>query len=98
MALPLHAQKQPGTFTAHGSVLEPTGRPVEVATVVLNRSVTVMSDYEGKFQFVNLKPGVYEYQVSCLGYETARVTFQFKTGRETLPCPPGGLPGIHHHP
>ena len=31
-----------------------------------------------------VKPGTYEYQVSCLGYETARGTFQFKTGQETL--------------
>lgn len=80
----LYAQKPAGTFTVHGSVTEPTGSPVEVATIVLNRSVTVQSDFEGKFQFVNLKPGVYEYQVTCLGYETARGTFEVKNGQENV--------------
>ena len=84
LSLPLLAQQPAGTFTLKGAVLEPSGQPVEVATIVLNRSVAVTSDYEGRFQLPHLKPGTYEYQVSCLGYETVRGTFQFKTGQESL--------------
>ena len=82
--LPLAAQKQPGSFSVQGTVLEPSGRPVEVATIVLNRSVTVRSDFEGRFNLGTLKPGTYEYQVSCLGYETAHGTFEVKDGHENL--------------
>lgn len=57
-----------------GLVVDPLGRPVQQATVVLtgpNGSSTTTTDPDGGFQFANLPPGTtYVLTVSASGFET----------------------------
>ena len=81
---PVSAQDNNDLFTVRGVVVEKGGRPVDVAYVVFNKSVTVLSDKDGFFQIKNVKRGKYEYQINCLGYGEAKGIFNFATGKEVL--------------
>ena len=82
---PIYAQKNKSGLTIKGNVTESgTELPVEVAYIVFNHSVSVLSAHDGSFQIQNIKPGEYEFFVSCLGYEDYKGKFKFSTGRERL--------------
>ena len=49
--------------------------PVAAAIVRLNTQDWAATDADGRFTFTKLNPGKYEYEVSYLGYETARGEF-----------------------
>ena len=83
LCAPLYAQKN-STFTVKGVVTEIGNKPVDIAYIVFNNSVSVLSDQDGSFQIKNVKLGEYEYYVSCLGYEEVRGKFKFITGKEVL--------------
>lgn len=50
--------------------------PVAAAIVRLNTQDWAATDADGRFTFTKLNPGKYEYEVSYLGYETARGEFR----------------------
>ena len=81
---PICAQNNNSLFTVKGIVTEKGNKPVEIAYIVFNNSVSVLSDYDGSFQIKNIKRGEYEFFVSCLGYEEYRGKFKFTTGNEVL--------------
>ena len=50
--------------------------PIAAAVVRLNTQDWAATDVDGKFSFPKLEPGAYEYEVSYLGYETAKGVFR----------------------
>src|SRR5262249_42832684 len=63
----------PGPTRLSGRVVEPDGRPVSGAVVVLaDRGVTVSSDAQGAF-CMNAPEGLHELGAMAIGYESARL-------------------------
>ncbi|NEU09296.1 TonB-dependent receptor [Flavihumibacter sp. R14] len=75
MLLPAIAVAQ---FSAGGKITDKdTGLPLAGATVNLNNSlVSVQTNAGGNFNFQNLKPGVYRFKASFLGYKSLEKTVQ----------------------
>lgn len=69
------------TYSVRGHVTSSEdGSPVDLALVKLNTSDWSMTDVDGAFSFPRLEQGVYTYEVSYLGYETAVGSFELKDG------------------
>lgn len=49
--------------------------PIVAALVKLNTQDWAATDVDGKFSFPSLNPGKYQYEVTYLGYETAKGEF-----------------------
>lgn len=58
--------------------------PVAAAIVRLNTQDWAATDADGRFTFTKLNPGKYEYEVSYLGYETARESFASTTQSDRI--------------
>lgn len=52
--------------------------PIVAALVKLNTQDWAATDVDGKFSFPSLNPGKYQYEVTYLGYETAKGEFSVK--------------------
>ncbi|MGB7055595.1 MAG: TonB-dependent receptor [bacterium] len=73
-----------------------TGEPIVDANVLLlNSDIGAATDNEGNFFILNVAPGDYKLEVSCLGYGTKRianVTVEYdKTVRLTIPLEPTNI-------
>lgn len=73
-----------------------TGEPIIDANVLLlNSDIGAATDNEGNFFILNVAPGDYKIEVSCLGYGTKRianVTVEYdKTVRLTIPLEPTNI-------
>ncbi|MCH3984735.1 MAG: carboxypeptidase-like regulatory domain-containing protein [Prevotella sp.] len=55
-----------------GRIMDMNGKSIESATVILNQSLSTLTDKNGEFSFDHLQPGTYEYYVSCLGFQEKR--------------------------
>lgn len=80
----LSAQDGNKGISVKGRITDSDGSPIEIAFVVLNNSISVLTDQDGRFVFNNLKPGTYDYNISCLGYETQKGQIHIRTGKEEL--------------
>ncbi|MDE6352534.1 MAG: TonB-dependent receptor, partial [Muribaculaceae bacterium] len=58
------------------------GSPIEQALVRLNTLDWAITNDNGEFRFPKLKPGKYQYEISYLGYETAKGEFIVKSKGE----------------
>lgn len=57
-------------FSFSGKVINAeTGEAIEIATIILNKSVGTLTDWKGEFKINNLKGGDYTYTVSSLGFK-----------------------------
>ena len=80
-----------------GTVMDQnTGEPIADANVlILNSDVGAATDAEGNFFILNVAPGEYRLEVSCLGYGTKRienVVVEYnKTARLTVPLEPANI-------
>lgn len=63
----------------YGQVLNEKNEAVETAKILLNNSISALTDSHGKFM-VKIPAGNYEYTVSCLGYEDAHGNIQVNDG------------------
>jgi iron complex outermembrane receptor protein len=73
----LQAQPQPGSPVLTGSVLDPDGRAVSDAAVVLRNEMTgdirtTATDGSGHFSVSGLRPGLYAIEVAVPGFEIVR--------------------------
>lgn len=84
LALPLRAQNGTVNFTIKGVVFDTENNPVETAYIIFNNSISVLSDQDGRFVIQNVKPGAYDYAVSCLGFEEVRGRISVVSGKEQL--------------
>lgn len=66
------AQTSAASITVTGMVTDDDGVPVEIANVIFNNSISVLTDQDGRFSIQGVKPGTYDCYVSCLGYEDYR--------------------------
>lgn len=63
------------TFSLHGAVTDPAGKPVEAATVSLLRSAdsslvkVELSDAAGRYEFADVRSGAYRVAVTMVGFE-----------------------------
>lgn len=60
------------TARVEGTVIDTEGKPVEVATVILNNSLFTLTDEKGHFKLTNVPVGELDYYVSCLGCKEVR--------------------------
>ena len=67
-----------------GQVRDNKGQPVELAHVVLNRAFGTYTKADGSFTLTNLPGGTYQWEVTCVGYETAKGTTEVKEGAKRL--------------
>lgn len=67
-----------------GKVTDDAGKPVELASVILNASLGAATKRDGTFRIDGVPQGTYQYRVSFVGYQTATGTIVVKTGREQL--------------
>jgi hypothetical protein len=63
------------SFQIKGSILSTAKQPIEFANVVLRKADSTfvnggMTDAKGKFSMENLEKGIYNLQISSLGYQT----------------------------
>ena len=70
-AVPVSAQTG-ATTKLEGIVTDNYGKPVEVASVILNSSLFTLTDEKGRFTFPNVPVGEIDYYVSCLGCKEVR--------------------------
>ncbi len=77
----IHAQN---TSTVKGKVLDTEGQPVELATVALNQALFTRTGADGSFSFTRVPQGHYSYQVTFVGYETAKGTVDVKSDEVKL--------------
>ena len=78
------SRAQDNGLTLEGVVSDTTGKGIDLAYVVINNSISALTDEEGKFVVKNLPVGQYDYYVSCLGYEEQRGKFQLQPGNIRL--------------
>ena len=78
------SRAQDNGLTLEGVVSDTTGKGIDLAYVVINNSISALTDEEGKFVVKNLPAGQYDYYVSCLGYEEQRGKFQLQPGNIRL--------------
>ena len=64
--IPANAQTG-NTGRLEGTVTDTEGKPVEVASVILNNSLFTLTDERGHFKLSNVPVGELDYYVSCLG-------------------------------
>lgn len=69
-ALPASAQNK-ADGRLYGTVRDEKGEPVDLAFVVLNKTIHTTTDKNGAFSFYNLKYGEYTYSASFVGYNDA---------------------------
>jgi outer membrane cobalamin receptor len=67
-----------------GRIMDMNGKSIESATVILNQSLSTLTDKNGEFSFDHLQPGTYEYYVSCLGFQEKRGKVAIKDGDVNL--------------
>lgn len=79
---PLSSQNE--SITLQGTVRDTEGNAIEVAYIIFNNSISALSDNNGNFTFTNVKPGTYDYVVTCLGYESAKGKFRVDSKKERL--------------
>ncbi len=70
------------TAKIEGTVTDTDGKPVEVATVILNNSLFTLTDEKGNFKFINAPTGELDYYVSCLGCKEVRGKVTVKIGAQ----------------
>ena len=71
-------------ITLKGKIIDSDGHAVEMASVVFNNAISVLSESDGTFTIENIKKGKYSYYISCLGFEEKRGTIDVITGKEEL--------------
>ena len=80
VSMNLYAQN--GTIT--GTVVDRNTLPIPGMTVsILGSERMVSTDANGCFQFVNIRPGTFSIQVSCLGYESQEQIVSVNAGQTT---------------
>ncbi len=82
--VPSASVAQSSGLTLHGQVKDERGEPVELAAIVLNRALGTSTRRDGTFVLTGVPKGTYQWEVSYVGYETAKGTIVLKTGRERL--------------
>lgn len=80
----IFAQNEDKGISIKGRITDTDGNSIEIAIIVLNNSISALSNQDGKFIFNNLKPGTYDYSISCLGYEMQKGQIHIRTGKEEL--------------
>lgn len=81
IALMATIQAQAATSSVSGVVTDAgDGLPIEQALVRLNTLDWALTNDNGEFSFPKLEPGKYQYEISYLGYETAKGEFVVKKG------------------
>ncbi len=82
--IPANAQTN-RSHRLEGTVTDTEGRPVEVASVVLNNSLYTLTDEKGNFKFANVPVGELDYYVSSLGCKEVRGKIRIKgNGKDRL--------------
>jgi len=82
--LPVFAWGQTTAGRITGKVTDEKGLAIEAATVVLNNSLSALTDKEGHFTMAGVKAGQYQYLVSCIGYEEQRGSIKASSATTTL--------------
>ncbi len=83
IALMATIQANAATKSISGVVVDANdGAPIEQALVRLNTLDWAITDDNGEFTFPKLEPGKYQYEISYLGYETAKGEFVVKSKGE----------------
>jgi hypothetical protein len=86
-ALPLRIasaqQLRPGKGGLRGAVADAAGAPIENANLSLGKGRTVSSSDLGRFEFMNLTPGVYSLSVDAPGFERRRLDVTITAGKVT---------------
>ena len=67
-----------------GRVTDQQGKPVEVAQIVVNKSLSTITDKNGRFAINGVPSGEVEYYVNCLGYKEQRGVVAIKGKRTQL--------------
>lgn len=80
----LHAQSAKERLSLTGTVKDEKGRPLELASVILDNSLVAHTRNDGSFIFAGLPRGVYRWSVKFVGYETNSGVIKIETGHETL--------------
>lgn len=82
--IPANAQTG-NTGRLEGTVTDTEGKPVEVASVILNNSLFTLTDERGHFKLSNVPVGELDYYVSCLGCKEVRGKIRIKgNGKDRL--------------
>lgn len=63
-------------YNISGRITDTDGEPLELAVIILNKSIYAQADADGRYMLENIAPGTYSYEVSFVGYEeqTGKIT------------------------
>ena len=76
--------QETGSLAGKISDLEFNDDPLPFANVILkNTSKGTTTDFDGLFELTNIDPGIYEVEISFVGYETQTITVQIEAGKIT---------------
>jgi hypothetical protein len=73
------AQQVQRGLTLQGTVVDEQNRPVETAYVILNGSYYTLTDAKGRFTLKNLPAMKGECNVSCVGYESKKISIDVQS-------------------
>lgn len=59
-------------FSIRGKILDDKNTAIDLAYIILNKSLFTMTNTKGEFEIRGIKPGEYDYSITCLGYETLK--------------------------
>ena len=74
-----YAQQPQRGLILKGKVVDEQIRPIETAYVILNGTYYTLTDAKGNFTLKNLPAMKGECTVSCVGYDTRKLTVDVKT-------------------
>ncbi len=74
-----YAQQTQRGLILKGKVVDEQNRPIETAYVILNGSYYTLTDAKGNFTLKNLPAMKGECTVSCVGYDTKKLTIDVQT-------------------
>lgn len=81
----VYAQQTQRGLILKGKVVDEQNRPIETAYVILNGSYYTLTDAKGNFTLKNLPAMKGECTVSCVGYDTKKLTIDVQTAsKKTL--------------
>lgn len=80
----LHAMGQNTHFNVIGTVKDSEGRPIDLATIILNNELVGYSAQDGSFGFAKVPKGTYTYQISYVGFETMTGTLNVNKEKTQL--------------
>lgn len=63
-------------YNISGRITDTDGEPLELAVIILNKSIYAQADADGRYTLEHIAPGTYSYEVSFVGYEeqTGKIT------------------------